>query len=103
MTPISRYLDLLESPDGDQEDEDGDDNTPATGGAGAGGDEGGAVAQTAIDKVEPGPADEIREVIVRRKREEVERQREERLRREAYQADLDRKVRSNYFNDFTFF
>ena len=48
--------------------------------------------QKAIDKVEPGPADEIREVIVRRKREEVERQREERLRREAYQADLDRKV-----------
>ena len=41
-----------------------------------------------MGKVEPFGADEVREVVVRRRREEMDRQREDRARREAYAADL---------------
>ena len=45
-----------------------------------------------VEKVQPYGADEVREVILRRRREELERQREERARREVYQEELDRKI-----------
>ena len=48
--------------------------------------------QTPIAKVEPYGAEELREVMVHRKQLEQTRQREERLRRQAYQESLDVKV-----------
>jgi thiol-disulfide isomerase/thioredoxin len=45
-----------------------------------------------IAKVEAYGGDEVREVILRRKREELEKQREDRARREAYAAELDRRI-----------
>mmetsp|Transcript_2417 Transcript_2417/g.3236 ORF Transcript_2417/g.3236 Transcript_2417/m.3236 type:complete len:3692 (+) Transcript_2417:353-11428(+) len=45
-----------------------------------------------IGKIEAYGGDEVREVILRRKREELEKQREDRARREAYAAELDRRI-----------
>jgi hypothetical protein len=45
-----------------------------------------------VGKIEPFGADEVREVMVRRKRDEIDRQREDKARREAFAADLDRKI-----------
>ena len=99
LLDYKEYLDLLTDPaTRDQEEADGD---PADGAQGQATNEpagqekpegtplSGAQKRgtTAVSfKVEPGPADEIREVIVQRKSDEIERQRNERLRREAYQV-----------------
>lgn len=103
LLDYKEYLDLLEDPDGDG-DEDSDEGEVRNGHGiktiGATDedlksdqvDDRLPTKKQTMEKVPPYGAEEVREVIFRRKREEMERVREERARREAYQAELDRKI-----------
>jgi len=112
LLDYKEFLDLVEDPDSKDEDEEegeeeGEEGAPAAvsssieGGADGGRGSSAASTGTAVQKkkqkrvvtkVEPFGVEEVREVIVRRKRDELAAAREDRVRREAYAADLDRKI-----------
>ena len=73
---------------------DGDGSDPAEGGdaGGAGGAGAGAGGREPLAKVEPYGADELREVMVGRRRRELDRQRLEQARRAAQQAAMDLRL-----------
>ena len=107
------FVDLLGGEDDDDDDEDDDntgDDAPPSEGAAAGvlaSEKGSATAAAAaaaaaagrskaeskaVGKVEPYGVEQVREVLVRRRRQELDRAREDRARREALAADLDRRI-----------
>jgi hypothetical protein len=105
LLDYKEFLDLVEDPDSKDDDDDDDDdeeeedgvgekgaNAGQGGAAAAAGAEGAEPSKRVVSKVEPYGAEEVREVIVQRKREELAAAREDRARREAYAADLDRKI-----------
>lgn len=73
----------------DGEDDD-DEKEDALARAGSGPNE--SKKRAPIAKVPPYGADELRAVIIRRKKEQAEKDRAEKLRQEAYEASLDVKI-----------
>jgi len=99
------FVDLLGGEDEDDDDDHTVDDIVSLPGEGAAANiglvsengaatagRGSKVESKAVGKVEPFGVEQVREVLVRRRRQDLDRAREDRARREAIAADLDRRI-----------